>query len=240
MKEKRTLFYINANIHNREFIYTGIEFCEFMCYLKQPIKNILLLKADYSGNNYANNFKLVEGEENIKLLLKEDVYNYGDFGFVDYSHLDNVNNLSDSQVAELLFMAHKYKSLNNAFFETLGNRFAYLAHDDGWFCKLYCRENDDFLDVLNGKIISLIQDISKEKVNNLDVDVQQALLTLAEKGLLIDFSETESNNNEICVNVYIVGKYEDMDKILNECQKLKKDSSEQKCLKYKDDKWCLT
>ena len=239
MKRKRTLVYVNADNQSHEFIYTGIEFCEFLSYLQNPIKNILLLKADYMGNNYQKNFELVEGEESINLLKQEDVYNYGDFCFIDYSLSEKVNQLKDEQVAEVLYMAHMYKPLKSPFFEVLDNRFSYLAHDDGWFCKLYCREVDDFLDVLNGKIVSLTTSITKKDVNNLDVDIQRELLQFSEKGLLLDFEEMKSDNDEISVNVYSVGKYEDMDKVLNGCKALKENALNQKRMKYETEKWYL-
>jgi len=239
MRKKRTLIYVNADIQNHEFIYTGIEFYEFVSFLQNPIKNILLLKANYMGNNYQKNFELVEGTENVKLLTKEDVHSYGDFCFVDYSNCENVNRLTDDQIAEVLYMAHMYKPLKSPFFDTLDNRFSYLAHDDGWFCKLYCRKVGDFLDVLNGKIVSLTTSITKKDVNNLDTDIQKELLQLAEKGLLLDFEELKSDNDELSVNVYFVGKYEDMNKVLNSRKELKENALIQKCIKYQAEKWYL-
>jgi hypothetical protein len=191
------------------------------------------------GNNYVNNFELVEGEEDINLLKKEDIYNYGDFCFADYSELGDVDKLKDEQIAELLYMAHMCRALRNPFIDVLSNRFVYLAHDDGFYCKLYCREVHDFFSVLNGKIVSLIKSITKSDAENLDISIQRELLQISEEGLLLDFEETKANDGEVSTKIYSIGKHTDMNKILNECQKLKETALIQKCIKYKDGKWYL-
>lgn len=239
MNKRRTMIYINFNPQNHEFIYTGIEFYEFVKYLQTPIKNILLIKANYMGNNFANNFELVEGLNEVEALAKEDVHGYGDFCFLDYAQVGEVDQLTDNQIAEILYMAHMYKPLKNPFFEILSNRFTYLAHDDGWFGKLYCRESNDFLDVLNGKIVDLTKGMTKIDVNALDINLIKNLLKFSENGMLIDFEELKVDDGEVSIKVYTIGKHNDMDRILNDCQKLKENSLNQKHMKYKADKWHL-
>jgi len=42
-EKKRTTLYANTNIKNSEFIYSGIEFVEFIEFLSIPIENIVVI-----------------------------------------------------------------------------------------------------------------------------------------------------------------------------------------------------
>jgi hypothetical protein len=46
----------------------------------------------------------------------------------------------DITMTEILYLPHFGKSLITPFFNRINNNFVYLAHDDGWFCKLYCND----------------------------------------------------------------------------------------------------
>lgn len=139
--KRETIIYINSDIQNHEFIYTGIVFSEFIAYIENPIQNLLLLKANYLKENIVHNFEIVEGLAAINRFANEDIYDYGDFCFVDFED-GTLDNLSSQQIAELLYLAHMFTPLKSPYFESLHNRFAYLAHDDGFFGKIYCRKRD--------------------------------------------------------------------------------------------------
>ena len=231
MKNKKNIIYIVSREH--EITYTGIKFSEFMDYLKTPIENILLLKANYIGNNFYKNFELVEGKEYIDDFKKEDIYNYGTFCFLDYSTYEKLNLLSDRDIADLLFMAHMFKPLNNPFYNSINNRFVYLAHDDGFFCKLYCRETNDFFDVLCKKITNSVKNTSKKNICYIDETEQKKILELASDGLLIDFEEIVVSKNDVSIKLFSVGRHINMDKILNGYQALKSNSNKTQLIKYK-------
>ena len=122
--------------------------------------------------------------------------------------------LSDQQIAELLFIAHIGRPLDSPFFAPLQNRFAYLAHDDGWFCKLFCRNLDDFINVLCGKIAA-------DTVLPVPNSIQDHLLQLATQGILIDLEEMNHKKVRSDLKIYIIGEYTDMDYFLNHFQNLK-------------------
>ena len=91
--------------------------------------------------------------------------------------------LDRQQVAEILFLAHMGEPIESPFFAPLGNRFAYLSHDDGWYGKLYCRDMGEFMSVLWKKLTG--------KANTpTPVKMQNELLSMAQKGLAIDMEET--------------------------------------------------
>lgn len=218
MKKSRTKIYIKIHPEENKIIYSGIEFHEFIRFLPKPMENLILIKGDYIGNKYAHNFEILEGVEEIEKLLKEDIYSFGNFCFADYAVTDTVNELSDQQIAELLYIAHMIQPLSSPFFSTLQNRFIYLAHDDGWYCKLYCKEILDFIPVLLGKIISRF----KMPVAVYPDDISKRLLKLATDGLLIDLEEVNCiKGSTLEVKLYTVGDYSDMDYVLNNFEQLK-------------------
>ena len=146
----KDILYLNSNIKNCEYVYSGISFNDFIKSLNNKFENIVLLKADYIGNSFRRNFEIVEGIENIIKLAKEDIY--GDFSFVDCSKNDSIEKLEDMEIAELLFLKHMKYPLNSPFFDALGNRFVYLSHDNDFYCKLYCKTENDILNMLSYKI----------------------------------------------------------------------------------------
>jgi hypothetical protein len=231
--------YVKAAPKENKVIYTGIEFTEFIEYLPHPIENLMLLMGG-SGillveTGLERGLELFEGRELVNKLTKIDVHNLGNFCFIDYADLGNTNHLSEEQIAELLYLGHMFKPLKYPFFEPLQNRFVYLAHDDGWFCKLYCRNLLDFISVLCGKIAKSINIPLPCAINT----IQERLLREAADGILIDMEETSYENGGISVKIYTVGVYEDMDKVLNNFQKLKDDAGSISVLYARNNEWTV-
>ena len=227
MKKPRTKIYIKISPEESKIVYSGIEFSEFIEFLPKPIENILLIEGDYWGNKQAHNFELLEGRE-IENLAKEDVYSFGNFSFVDYAHTAAVNGLSNQQVAELLYLAHAARPLSSPFFAPLENRFAYLAHDDGWYCKLYCRDLRDFTPVLLGKIMAragIVAGICSDVISD-------KLISLAKTGMLIDLEEMVCAEGTITVELYTVGEYSNMDDVLNNFERLKANAAQISSLRF--------
>lgn len=239
MNKLENIIYVNANKEKHEYIYAGIKFMEFIEYLQRPLENIILLKANYIGNNFQKNFELLEGCEYINELANENIYNWGDFHFVDYSKKGNINNIKDKEISELLYLSHMHYPLDATFFKSLENNFVYLSHDDGFYCKLYSKNREYFSNILANKIRKCTEDKSGFMVKNISTRVQSLLLDMAESGILIDTNELNCYNNEAVLNVYLVGKYFDMDEIFNNYGKLKSGSIKIIQLIYVKDKWDL-
>ena len=45
----KDILYLNSNIKNCEYVYSGISFNDFIKSLNNKFENIVLLKADYIG-----------------------------------------------------------------------------------------------------------------------------------------------------------------------------------------------
>jgi hypothetical protein len=65
------------------------------------------------------------------------------------------------------------------------------------------------------------------------------LLREAVDGILIDMGEASCENGGICVKIYTVGVYEDMDKVLNNFQKLKDDAGSISVLYANKNEWTI-
>lgn len=239
MSKYRTKLYINANLDKNEIIFSGIEFREVIQYLHPALNNLLLLKGNYIGDDCKHNFELIEGKESIKQLAADNIYDYGDFCFVDFEQVADVEKLTDLDISELLFLSHMRRPMKRTFFERINNRFAYLAHDDGWYCKLYCRNFNEFSTVCAGKIINFIEKQVRKKICNIDEAIQRLLLDFAEMGTLIDLDDTEIHDDKYAVHVYTVGKYTDMDIVLNNLNSLKANASHHIELCYKESTWTV-
>ena len=239
MLKYRTKVYINANLDKNEIIFSGIEFREVIQYLHPPLNNLLLMKGDYIGDDCKHNFEMIEGAESIKQLAKDNIYGYGDFCFVDFNQVSDVENLTDLDISELLFLSHMYRPIKTAFFERLNNRFAYLAHDDGWYCKIYCNNFKEFLPIYMGKITNFIKRKVRKKICDIDENLQRLLFAFAENGVLIDLDDTELDEGLYIIHLYVVGKYIDMNEVLNNLNALKANASQHIKLCYKESIWTV-
>lgn len=228
MNKPRTKLYIKINVEKKEIIYTGISFAEFQQYLLQPIENLILLKGDYEGKRQNYNLQLVEGSSEIVNLAKEDIYRFGDFHFVDYVSAGLEEKISDQQVAELLYMSHMWNPLQSPFFKQLENRFVYLAHDDGWYCKLFCNDLNEFMYIFLQKIIAYaaISEIEKR------IGIENQLLELAASGLMVDLEEVNGTKDSWSIALYVIGSYLNMDDVLNNFKMLKETASQVVYLRY--------
>jgi len=234
VQKQRVIVYIKTNPKKNEIVYSGIEFAEFIRYLQQPIENLMIITGGcgcISGSTkYERGLELFEGYELVQKLTEKSDHIFGDFCFVDYSSPKNTEKLSEEQIAELLYLGHVFKSLHSPFFEALQNRFAYLAHDDGWYCKLYCKDLNDFIPVLCNKITSSI-DVA-EGITDV---IGEELFQLTTKGILFDLDKLCYKEGKISLEVYLVGEFLNMDTILNNLQKVKEKASKI-CILQNDEK----
>jgi len=185
--------YINVSVEEQSVILFGIKFSDFVENTLTPIDNILLLKSGFLAPKNIRGFEVLEGHDSICGLSREDICGIGDFSFVDYSGDDSVNKLSEEQIAELLYLAHTHRPLKSAFFDVLKNNFVYLSHDDGWYCKLFCKDVQVsvsiFINTIQKKIRDFLHDSEYVLCENLVAEIRN----LSTKGLIVslDFSKQQ-------------------------------------------------
>ena len=138
--ENKWFCYIQINEEENYVHTSGMTFNEFYEGIQAKPENILILKG-YPNDRYSH----FENEiylryvtsDNIKDFSQKNVYDYGDFCWLDFESIDNLRSISDFELAEMLFFAHKAKPVKTYRFNCLNNQYAYYSHDDGWYTKVY-------------------------------------------------------------------------------------------------------
>jgi len=225
MKDKNINIYAKLSSENNNAIFSGITFSDFIECAPIHIENILLLKSGYWGDKQCHNFEILEGRHNIAKLRSENIYQYGDFCFVDYASPTSVLQLTDDEIAELLYLAHLYKPLRSPFYETLQNYYTYLSHDDGWYSKLYCKDQHVLSSILINKILKEIKINSNYKMSSLPDALMEKIMKLFKRGVLIQLNILKNNKakdiNIMTVKLYEVGEYSNMDILFNDIDSIK-------------------
>lgn len=226
MKNATTKIYANLSPEKNEAVFSGIKFTDFIECTPVSIENILLLSSSDIGEKYCHNFKIFEGMDDIAKLKLKNIYRYGNFNFVDYANTALVSSLTKEQIAELLYLTHMYEPLKSPFFDILQNNYAYLSHDDGWYCKLYCKEWQTATLILRNKLLKCIQQTFSDNVHSLPDGLVEKITELSTRGLLIQLdAETQKGkstqeNKFATIKLYEVGEYEEMDKLFNNLENI--------------------
>ncbi len=159
----------------------------------------------------------------------------GNFHWIDYSNEEDLNDCTPEERAEVLYLSHFGKPLKSPFFGRIMNNFIYLAHDDGWYCKLYCRDMSVFSDIIAHKIAAGFS-TSKRKYT-MDADTKNHLLELTKEGLLIDFSSIYRTDSSVGLNYYIIGHYQDMDEMYSNLEQNKQQAKIRGHIEHKNKIW---
>ena len=201
----RDLIYVSGNEINDSCFYSyGIEFYEFMFCVERRPENLILLKHKFDGAlwNQHSRFEYVTPRE-INDLIEDDVYGYGDFCWVDVNAIEDLDQMSKLQIAELLYFGHLAKPLH----EIPKVRFAYYAHDDGWFNKLYVTKLEDYESILSKVLVLKLKLITGRPFTNIPTNISKVLLEATKEGLFIDLLKLEKSNAEIMIPLTAVGHY---------------------------------
>lgn len=211
MNKINDLIYLNHSTEYKQTTLSGIEFKEFISNLQL---NLILLRHQYSKalHHKTSGLDYIVCEE-ISNLVKENVYIYGDFCWVDFSEKEDLDNVTPQEKDELLYMAHQFKPLLTPFFSSIKNNFVYLSHDDGWLTKFYCNYNDDLFKILSNLI--------KNKMTSLNIKIkpipnsflESSFYELLKQGVIFDFAKVVRISDSIKIPLYVVGEISDMDTI---------------------------
>jgi hypothetical protein len=236
-KEKRIhdYIYVNGTVRKQCFITYGLTFKEYMKVFGPKIQHILLIKHqfDFGTLNYHTFLEYVD-EDNMKQLLEDEVHRYGDFCWVDFDDTSSLDLLEPMEIAELLYLGHKKHPVTTAFYSKLNNRLAYLSYQDGWFNKIFYKDMEDFYQVLECLIPLKVNERLKKKFHLfqkqkslpcLPVEISHSLSRLSEQGLLIDFTDIQENRKTFQIPVYTIGKFLNMDDMIEQISELKMDAA---------------
>lgn len=209
-KNIRDMIYVSHNQQSNCFYSYGIEFHEFMNCIENPPDNLLLLqhRFDNAQWNYHSRFDYVTKLE-MNELIADNVNGYGDFCWVDFANEENLDSLSHNEIAELLFFGHLAKPLN----EIPKIRFAYYAHDDGWFNKLYVTDLHDYEVLLARVITRKLQLLKNTEICAISNDIASQLMRFTLEGMFIDLLEVVENETGFKIPIAFIGHFTDMDHV---------------------------
>lgn len=240
MPKSRDLIYFNVYPSENKIVSYGIEFKEFISALERPLDNILILSGYFSEGEFdsATNCEYIP-KESIPRIINEDVYRLGDFCWVDFEDIDGLRSLKPPEVAELLYLGHIKQPVTLPLFEKLQNRFAYLAHDDGWFNIIYYRNQREFEAVIGKVIVSkLLPKFRRKAISEIPFEISEQLMNYGEEGLLIDFDRI-INNKSLEIPIFGIGKILDMDDMYNNLQRHVQKAKFGACLVLMKKEWSI-
>lgn len=139
----------------------------------------------------------------------------------------------------MLYLGHFKQPLNSAFFDKLNNKFAYLAHDDGWYNKIYIKDKNDHIETLANLLPYKLKPYRKKAVRRLNHDVAEQILEFAKDGILIDLYRTIKLRSSIEIPLNIIGQIGDFDDVYNNMERYKSKAKREYWLIYKKNQWII-
>ncbi|MDQ0221278.1 hypothetical protein ELQ35_17770 [Peribacillus cavernae] len=218
----KDILYMHLQDSERFVISSGMNFREFAYSLQSPLANLLLLKHGYEDGEFNMNTLLEYiSQENTVKLLKEEVHEYGDFCWIDFEEESGLDDLDGNEIAELLYIGHCKHHLKAPFYRKLNNQFVYLAHDDGWFNKVYYRSLDTYFALL-GQLLPIKMEalrvertwLGRKKRSEyppVPVEIIHQLTRLITEGAVFSFNQVQQSRNKLEIPVWVVGDYVNMD-----------------------------
>lgn len=132
----RNYLYIWHNPKQQFLLASGIEFKDFLPYLSGRGGAVLLShQSDFAQSDSLTGLNYSAAPD-LTAVASENIHSWGNFVWADYDTLQ-FPSISDDEVAELLFFAHKARPLRKIAIEGLQNTLIAYAHDDGWYLRLY-------------------------------------------------------------------------------------------------------
>lgn len=185
------------------FVFSsGVNFATFWAGIHRKPHNLLLLQGWPQDGNYHQKIGLQYIlEESLPSFLQEDVYQYGDFSWVDFESVEALEALADEELAELLFAAHSRRPMGSAQLKGLQNRYLYLCHDDDYWVKLYMPERTDYKPVLEAKIRHELMG-HKRTMAPIPAEILDALYEFFKTGGVFDFENASVSSTFSGVRIF--------------------------------------
>lgn len=227
----RDVVYVHLDKESGRVLSYGIDFYEFVQSIPSQLENLLLLKHRFDDGDFNLHTRLAYvPAKRIPKLLQDDLYSYGNFCWIDFLEVESLNQLTNDEIAELLYIGHMKQPLRQSYFNKLANNYIYLANGDGWFNKTYYREVDDFFTMLGGVVTEKMKALKIEKTilglgkkRSYPVIKKDTFYFLEEqisKGMVISLEKAAQSRSKIEVPIWTVGDYIHMDH-MNEAYEMK-------------------
>lgn len=193
--------YIKINEVDNKVTTSGVKFREFMEGIIEKPKNLLMFKGWSINSNIETNLGLeYVDNENIPAICEEEVYDFGDFQWIDFEEKNNLNKIDKAELAKMLYLNHTGKPYDTFLFESLNNKYTYIAHDDEYIVNVYMKNIKDYKNVINYKIKKELKG-RKRFIADIPNEILDIIYALCKKGVVIDFEEAYSTG----VSIYPIG-----------------------------------
>ena len=227
----RDLIYVHLNQADQYVLSYGIVFDEFASAFSGSLNHLLLLKHRFDDSDFNMHTQLQYcPEERVAKLAEEDVYRYGNFCWIDFVEEEGLNELSAHEISELLYLGHLKQHLKLPFYNKLGNRFVYLAQEDGWFNKTYYRSFKDFFHVLSESISSKLAELKRDKsllgirkkrlYPPVNKEILLSLTPFIKEGICISLRDADLQRTRVEIPIWVTGDFANMDEMYEEYEQI--------------------
>lgn len=201
--------YISIDIKINIITTSGISWNEFYCGIIEKPKGILIVKGLPLEAEFCKklSFEYISPAQ-IPAFSQSNVYDFGDFQWIDFEDVSNLANVSDTELAEILFTFHKGKPLKSYKIDSLQNHYVYISHDDDWFVKIHMDHLEKYKQVINYKICKELKG-RKQDIHPIQENVMEQLFSMFQKGAVIDFEKKTASS----VTIYQLEEINSMDDI---------------------------
>lgn len=189
---------------NRVFA-TGIPFSDFIEGIPVKPENLLLMSSYFYNGKLEKNtgFEYVD-RPLFEQLSADDIAGYGNFSWVDFENVADLEEVTEVEISEMLYADYRGKALKSPFFDSVRNRYMYLAHDDDWMCTLYMRTVRDYRYVIAQRLQREIMG-RRKTIAPIPDEILNVLFDYAARGVVFDFSAAGEN----LIGIWEVGNYDD-------------------------------
>ncbi|QUH18649.1 hypothetical protein [Alkaliphilus sp. B6464] len=237
----RHFYYVVSDFKNNQIFSCGATFSEFMEFIENKPDNILLLNGCFGDGKYHSDIKFdYADKENMKDLIDDNVYSYGDFCWIDYKNMNTLDNITKLQLAELLYLKHKFEPLYDAHINWMSNDYLYMAHDDDYWTKIFIKNIQSYKNVVHGKILKALKG-RKRHIEPIPDEIIDYIFINSENGILFDFENTYFWNHRTGVRIYELGRNYNYDKIFEVFKRKEHFTNTEAVLEYnnRNKKWSI-
>ncbi len=182
------IIYINGDMRNKCYVTSGISFQDFLSSVRTQVHNMILLKHRFqeADFHFSSHFDYVEGDTTIRRLMRDKISQYGDFCWVDFEDISDLEELDSEDISSLLYFGHMKQPLGGKkTFSRLRNAYVYFATEDDQYTKVYYRSLQDFVYMLCKVIPLQLMKESKNKFLPFMKQKQMPMIPMAEMEKLL-------------------------------------------------------
>lgn len=179
-------------------------------------QNIILShdSSEYGKLDVRTNFKVLRGKQEVleymnyckKMTIRMS-------NWIDFETVTMMQQLTPTEISEILYLFHAHQTLRSAFFYKLQNNYAFLTLQNG-LVKTYYRYPQHFMPrfhrVLKESVQSLVNEnktlffSKKETVPDIPEEVLKEISPLFSKGLKIDLAQAFKENSRWEIPLFII------------------------------------